>query len=71
MHAMAVALIAAIAMYASAGAVTAVAFVAFGVTRALGDPVEVSAGAGILLLPGAPLLWPYVLWRWLRSGGPR
>jgi hypothetical protein len=60
-----------IALYGLAGLITATAFVIFGVTRVLADPMPVSAGARILLLPGAALLWPYVLWRWSRSGGPR
>ena len=47
------------------GAVTAVAFIPFGVGR-------VSAGAHgawpfrLLLIPGVLLLWPLVLWRWAR-----
>ena len=54
-------------LYVAAGVVIAVAFVTFGVTRVLPQPVRVSVGARILLLPGAAALWPYVLARWLRS----
>lgn len=54
-----------LALYAVAGAVTALAFVIFGVTRVQPEPVSI--GARILLFPGAVALWPCVLLRWLRS----
>jgi len=57
----------ALALYAAAGVVVALAFVAFGVTRVLGEPMPVTIGARILLFPGAAALWPYVLVRWLKS----
>jgi len=53
------------------GLVTAVSFVSFGVTRVLPRPATVTIGARILFLPGATALWPYVLVRWLKSGGTR
>jgi hypothetical protein len=56
-----------LALYAAAGIAVAAAFVAFGVTRVLPEPVPVSAGARILIFPGAAALWPYVLVRWLTS----
>ena len=56
-----------LALYAAAGIAVAAAFVVFGVTRVLPEPVPVSAGARILILPGAAALWPYVLVRWLKS----
>jgi len=59
----------ALAVYAAAGVVVAVAFVLFGVTRV--QPLSVSVGARIVLLPGAFALWPYVMARWLASRGPR
>jgi hypothetical protein len=58
-------------LYVATGLVTAVAFVTFGVTRVLPQPMPVTVGARILLLPGAAALWPYVLARWLRSGSGR
>ena len=58
----------ALAVYAAIGAVTAVAFVTFGVTRVQTAPV--SPGARILLLPGALALWPYVLLRWIKAKAP-
>jgi hypothetical protein len=56
-----------LALYAAAGIAVAAAFVAFGVTRVLPEPVPVSAGARLLIFPGAAALWPYVLVRWLKS----
>ena len=55
----------ALALYAAIGAVTALAFVSFGVTQV--QPAPVSLGARILILPGAAALWPYVLARWLKA----
>jgi hypothetical protein len=52
-------------LYLLIGIVTAVAFVIFGVTRVFIHPVPVTIPARILLLPGATVLWPYVLVRWL------
>jgi hypothetical protein len=57
-----------LAFYAVAGLCIAVAFVTFGVTQILGMPTSMTAGARILIFPGAAVLWPYVLLRWLRSG---
>ena len=56
-----------IALYAAAGLCTAVAFVSFGVGRALPAPMSFTLGARLLLIPGAAALWPYVLARWLRA----
>jgi hypothetical protein len=52
-----------VALYAVIGAVAALAFVLFGVTRVQGAPL--SLGARILIWPGAAALWPYVLIRWI------
>jgi hypothetical protein len=65
MHPIVALLLNALALYAVAGAVTAVAFAALGVTRV--QPAPMSLGARILILPGAAALWPYVLLRWLRA----
>jgi hypothetical protein len=56
-----------LAFYAIVGLCTAGAFVTCGVTRILGTPVSMTAGARILIFPGAAALWPYVLLRWLNS----
>ena len=63
MHPLVAFLLNALALYAAIGAITAVAFVIFGVTRV--QPAPVSLGARILILPGAAALWPYVLLRWI------
>jgi hypothetical protein len=55
------------ALYAIAGAVTAFAFVAFGIARVLPAGTPVTLGARVLLMPGAALLWPYVLLRWVKA----
>jgi hypothetical protein len=56
-----------LALYAVVGAVTAIAFVTFGLARVLPAGTPVTVGARLLLLPGAALLWPYVLLRWVRA----
>jgi hypothetical protein len=60
-----------LALYLLAGAVTALAFVTFGIARALPAGTPVTLGARVVLLPGAALLWPYVLLRWLKAPGAR
>ncbi len=59
-----------LALYGLVGAVAALAFVTFGISRVLPFGTPVSLGARVLLLPGAVILWPYVLWRWARAGAP-
>jgi hypothetical protein len=54
-----------VALYAFFGVLTAFAFVTFGVSLFLPHTATVTAGARILLLPGAAALWPYVLIRWV------
>jgi hypothetical protein len=58
-----------LALYALVGAVTAVAFVTFGLARVLPPGTPVTIGARVLFLPGAALLWPYVLARWIKARG--
>jgi hypothetical protein len=65
MHPLVAFLLNGLALYAAIGVVTALAFVAFGVTRV--QPAPVSLGARILILPGAAALWPYVLGRWIAT----
>jgi hypothetical protein len=55
--------------YAAAGGLVAVAFVIVGVTQV--QPMPVTVGARILLLPGAFVLWPFVIARWHKSRGGR
>ena len=56
-----------LALYAVAGAVTALAFVTFGIARVLPAGTPETLGARVLLIPGAALLWPYVLLRWVKA----
>jgi hypothetical protein len=56
-----------LALYAVIGAVTALAFVTFGIARVLPAGTPVTLGARVLLLPGAAVLWPYVLLRWVKA----
>ena len=67
MHPLVAFLLNALALYAAIGIVTALAFVAFGITRV--QPAPVSLGARILILPGAAALWPCVLRRWIKARG--
>ena len=60
-----------LALYAVAGAVTAIAFVTFGLARVLPAGTPVTVGARVMLLPGAAILWPYVLLRWVKARGVR
>jgi hypothetical protein len=53
------------------GAITAIAFVTFGVSRVLPRPMPVSLGARILIFPGASALWPWILIRWRKGRGGR
>jgi len=53
--------------YAAVGVISGVAFLLFRLS-----PMDPSARGAYafrpLLLPGLALLWPLVLWRWLRGG---
>jgi hypothetical protein len=55
--------------YVAVGIAVAIAFVTIGVAQVQAMPVTL--GARILLLPGAFVLWPLVVQRWLRSRGSR
>jgi hypothetical protein len=55
--------------YVAVGIAVALAFVLVGVARV--QPLPVTVGARILLLPGAFVLWPLVAARWLKSRGGR
>jgi hypothetical protein len=56
-----------LAIYAVVGAATALAFVTFGIARVLPAGTPVTLGARVLFMPGAALLWPYVLLRWAKA----
>jgi len=56
-------------LYIVIGVVTGIAFVTAGVARIL-PHASVTAGARVLWLPGAAILWPYVLMRWCQARQP-
>jgi len=58
-----------LAAYVVVGIAAALAFVTIGIVQV--QPMSVTVGARILLLPGAFVLWPLVLGRWLKSRGNR
>jgi hypothetical protein len=60
-----------LAIYAVAGILTALAFVSFGVDRALVQPASFTLSARMILLPGAAMLWPYILVRWIAARNRR
>ncbi|HEY1310228.1 MAG TPA: hypothetical protein VGF02_04695 [Pseudolabrys sp.] len=55
----------ALALYLAIGLVAGAAFVIAGVVQFAHAPVTL--GARILLLPGATLLWPYIVHQWFKS----
>jgi hypothetical protein len=58
-----------LAVYAVAGFIAGLTFVIVGVTQV--QPMPVTIGARILLLPGAVALWPFVIARWCSTRGGR
>ncbi|MBI5909172.1 MAG: hypothetical protein HY848_04375 [Betaproteobacteria bacterium] len=63
---MAIILFYGLVLYALCGIIIGVAFVTVGVARVL-PHASVTAPARILWLPGAAILWPYVLMRWRQA----
>jgi hypothetical protein len=49
------------------GLIFAIPFAFFGAQRILPDAASMSLGARILIIPGAAILWPWLLWRWVAS----
>ena len=58
-----------LAAYVAVGIAVALAFVTVGVAQV--QPMPVTVGARILLLPGAFVLWPFVIARWHKLRGGR
>jgi hypothetical protein len=61
----------ALALYAAAGVVTALAFVSVGISQVLHPPMPATLGARILFLPASFALWPYILIRWRKARSRR
>ena len=51
-------------IYIAIGAIVAAVFASVGVTQVQDAPV--TFGARLLFIPASAVLWPAVLWRWLR-----
>lgn len=58
----------ALVTYLGIGLGIAVPFVLAGIPHVMGAPVALTAGARLMLIPGAVALWPIVLRRWLGAG---
>jgi hypothetical protein len=52
-------------LYLVIGLSVAAAFVSIGLSAVVARPA--TWPARLLILPGAALLWPYVLWRWRKA----
>ena len=57
------------AIYLAIGAVFAPLFAFLGVKRIDPSASPGTLGFRLLIMPGAMLLWPWLLYRWIRSGG--
>jgi hypothetical protein len=57
-------------LYGVVGLVVALGFVSVGILRAMPEAGPVTWGGRVLLIPGAAVLWPWVLRRW-HAGGAR
>lgn len=53
--------------YGAAGALFALAFVSVGAARVEKTAEGGSIGFRIAIFPGAVVLWPYLLFRWMRA----
>jgi len=62
-------LLAILFLYGMAGLAVAAIFALPGADRLLPVPAPISPGARILLMPGAFLLWPYLLVRMIGAAG--
>ena len=57
--------------WVATGLVFAVPFAVFGAHSALSRPAPLSLGARLLIIPGAAIFWPRMLWLWLASRNRR
>jgi hypothetical protein len=60
-----------VSVYFAAGVLFAIVFVAIGAGRIDSQTHQAGIGFRLIILPGASLLWPLLLERWLREGGPK
>lgn len=59
-----------VALYAAAGVVFALLFLAFGIARIDNGAKGTGIGFRLLILPGLIALWPLMLIRWIAGGQP-
>ena len=57
----------AIALWLAIGLAVAFPFAILGAQSIVQGRPPLTPGARALLVPGAAVLWPFVLWRWLRT----
>ena len=57
----------ALALYAAAGVVFAIAFVLFGISRVDSVAEHAPIGFRLIVIPGVAALWPLLLRRWHRA----
>ena len=60
-----------LAIYVCIGIIVAIPFILMGAHRIFDEPADMSAGARLAILPGAIVLWPSILKRWLSAGASR
>lgn len=56
-----------LAIYACIGILIAIPFAFLAAHRILPEPADMTFGARVLIIPGAIIVWPIVLKRWLQS----
>jgi hypothetical protein len=59
-----------VALYAAAGVVFALLFLAFGITRIDNGAKGAGIGFRLLIVPGLVALWPLMLIRWIAGHQP-
>ena len=69
MQILASALVSNVTIYLAIGAVFAPVFAFLGARRIDPSAAPGTLGFRLLIMPGAMLLWPWLLYRWIRSGG--
>lgn len=57
-----------LAIYAVIGILIAIPFAFAGAHKIFDQPATMSGGARLAIIPGAIVLWPLVLFRWLNAG---
>jgi len=61
-------IVAGASLYGALGLAVALGFVTVGLLRAMPHAGPMTWGARLLVLPGATVLWPLILRRWIAGG---